>query len=140
MISPVVWALLAALSVDPNPQLGPADVVKIVADALRDSGHPSPNAGVYTAYRFASPGNHKITGPYGNFFRLVKLPENDPLRHAVQEDFDPLRLVGNAADQVVHAKTADGKTAAFRFSLSRQTDGACRGCWMIDAVGREPDR
>jgi Domain of unknown function (DUF5658) len=72
--------------------------------ALRNYNSPIPNAGVFTAYRFASPANPAVTGPYGHFLRLVRV-HSDP-----------------------------GRDAVFKFILSRQREGPYRSCWMVDGV------
>ena len=65
----------------PRPELTPAEVVRTVLAALRNNNSPLPNAGVFTAYYFASPANHTVTGPYGHFMGLVKQTRFAPLLH-----------------------------------------------------------
>jgi hypothetical protein len=109
-----------------------------VVRALENCNSPSPNAGIFTTYQFASPANRANTGPYGNFLRLVKNRAFAPLlmRHAVE--FGPLSVQGDHAEQEVSLRTGDGRRARFHFVLSRQTSeqtqGRCAGCWMVDQV------
>jgi hypothetical protein len=118
--------------------MGPGEVIQAVVLALGDRNSPSPNAGIYTAYQFASPANRANTGPYGKFLRLVMDPAFAPLltRHA--SGFGPLEVVGDHAEQEVSLQMDDGTIALFRFVTSRQsseqTRGRCAGCWMVDQV------
>lgn len=133
-----VWMTLAsALALDPNPSMDPAQVVKTVAEALGSADSPVPNAGIFIAYRFSSPAIHRIMGPYGRFMQVAKHPDFAPLLATHPREYGPVRVAGEAADQVVNVRMPDGRSVAFRFSLSRQKDGFCRGCWMLDAVQRE---
>jgi hypothetical protein len=118
--------------------MGPGEVIQAVVLALEDRNSPSPNAGIFTAYQFASPANRANTGPYGRFLRLVMNPAFAPLlaRHA--SGFGPLQVAGDHAEQEVSLQMEDGSIALFRFVASRQsseqTHGRCTGCWMLDQV------
>ena len=122
----------------PNSGIGPGEVIQAVVRALENYNSPSPNAGIFTAYQFASPANRTNTGPYGNFLRLIKNPAFAPLlvRHATE--FGPLAVQGDHAEQEVSLRTDDGRVARFYFVLSRQssqqTQGRCAGCLMVDQV------
>jgi hypothetical protein len=137
---PAIWLLFAvwpAKAVGPSPSLAPADVVRIVMTALQHNDSPLPNAGIFTAYAFASPANHAATGPYGHFLGLVRTAEYEPLLHPHPFEGGNIAMRGDFARQIVtiHLKTGD---VWFRFRLRRQQDGACRGCWMIDGVSKRP--
>ncbi|MDP9112549.1 MAG: DUF4864 domain-containing protein, partial [Acidobacteriota bacterium] len=99
---------------------------------------PAPNAGIFLVYQFASAANRQISGPYGKFLRLVKLPEFAPLLARGVITYGPLALTGDHAEQEVNIHLADGRSARFRFAVSRQasppTPGRCAGCWMVDQV------
>ncbi|HEV2201710.1 MAG TPA: DUF4864 domain-containing protein [Bryobacteraceae bacterium] len=132
-------AWLALLSwVQPNPGMAPGEVVAAVVDALRHNNSPHPNAGVLTVYHFASPANRRVTGPYGHFFRLVKSPAYQLLFHAAAVEFGEIHMQGDRASQDVATRASGGESATFRFDLSRQPDGPCAGCWMVDGVTRLP--
>lgn len=139
MISAAAWLILPALALSvprPNPARGPAEVIRLVAGALQNNDSPAPNAGVFTAYQFASPGNRAVTGPYGRFLRIVKSQESRPLfgRHA--EEFGELAIHGDEAEQDVRVYPDNGPAVTYRFLLSRQTTSDCAGCWLINGVVR----
>lgn len=124
-------------SVRPDPALAPEQVVRIVVEALRSRNSPSPNAGIYTVYGFASPANHTVTGPYGHFLGLVKSPNFASLLGSEPVEIRRSRVVQNDAEVqvVVHSKRAGDRSFGFR--LHRQENAPYRGCWMVDGVARE---
>jgi len=122
----------------PNSTLSPGDVIRTVVEAMQNRDSPSPNAGIFTVYQFASPANRAQTGPYGNFLRLVKDPAFGPLFSGRANRYGPLSVAGNRAQQKVCFRVADGGMVWFLFAVSRQTSeqtrGRCTDCWMVDGV------
>ena len=139
MISAGAWAILLGLTVSlprPNATLGPAEVIRTIAAALQNNDSPIPNAGVFTAYQFASPANRANTGPYGRFLRIVRSEETLPLFGKRAQEFGELVMRGDQAVQDVRVQSDGGPAITYRFSVSRQKAGACAGCWMVDGVVR----
>lgn len=119
----------------PLADLTPGDVVKTVVNALRNCNSPSPNAGVFVAYRFASPANHASTGPYGRFLRAVKSGAFAPMLRVYPSELDSIEINGKA-EQILRVHLNRDHDVAFKFTLSRQRDGPYRDCWMVDSVQR----
>jgi hypothetical protein len=139
MISAGAWVVLLGLTVSPprpNAALSPAEVIQTVAAALQNNNSPMPNAGIFTAYQFASPGNRAATGPYGRFFRIVKSGDSAPLFGKRAQEFGEIIIHGDKAEQDVRVPAAGGTALTYRFTLSRQSAGQCVGCWMVDGVVR----
>ena len=118
----------------PAPELGPEDVVKIQLAALRDND--AYDAGIEVCFRFASPGNKVNTGPVERFGRMIKQGPYALMLSYLDAKYAPIEIVDDRARQRV---TLIGATEAvtYVFLLSRQTEaaeGACKGCWMTDAV------
>ena len=140
LLSGLYWWQLAFVAAQPlpNPNLGPDQVIRTVVEALHNHNSPTTNAGIFTIYQFASPANRQNTGPYGKFLRLVKLPEFALLLARGDTTYGPLALAGDHAEQQVNIHLDDGRSAQFRFVVSRQTSqqtqGRCAGCWMVDQV------
>jgi hypothetical protein len=113
-------------------------VIRTVVEALQNPHSPSPNAGIFTVYQFASLANRANTGPYGNFLRLLKLPGFVPLFSGHADSYGPLAVSGDHAEQWVRFRVEGGRVVWFRFAVSRQTSqqtrGRCTGCWMVDGV------
>ncbi len=53
-------------------------------------------------------------------------------------EYDPIEISGDMAIQRVVLIDANGRANVYIFSLSKQTDGACKDCWMTDSVTVEP--
>lgn len=53
-----------------------------------------------------------------------------PYRHVL----GPIEIDGDYAEQTLTIFLENGKVAIYRFSVSRQSEGPLRGCWMIDGV------
>jgi hypothetical protein len=140
LLNGICWLQLAFAAAQPlpNPSLGPDQVIRTVVEALHNRNSPTTNAGIFTVYQFASPANRQNTSPYGKFLRLVKLPDFAPLLARGVTTYGSLALTGDHAEQEVKIHLDDGRSAQFRFVVSRQTtqqtQGHCSGCWMVDQV------
>ncbi len=122
-------------SLVPSPELTPEQVVQIQLNSLRhnDSG----NRGIEVAFRFASPDNKLRTGPLPRFIRMIKQGLYSLMLAYDNVDYDPVEIVEGYARQRV-TLIGSGLIVAYEFYLSRQTEGACIGCWMTDAVVAKP--
>lgn len=120
----------------PHPRLLPEEVIELQLAALRRNDEPTPDAGIATAFEFASPGNRAFTGPLERFIALVKSPHYAPMLNHRAATFGPLDIEGDFATQQVMLLDASGESAIYGFELSRQTDGPYQGCWMTDSVLR----
>jgi hypothetical protein len=119
----------------PDPAYAPARVVEIQLTALADNDDPFENAGVGTAYNFASPANRRATGPLDRFTRMVTGPRYGPMVDHVEATRGPLERDGDQAEQVVTLTGPDGRTATYAFGLSLASGGDLEGCWLTDRVG-----
>jgi len=122
----------------PDARLTPERVVRTITSALSHNNVPLPNAGIFTAYRFASPANHAVTGPYGQFLRIVKTPGFTPMLGDHPTEFGTLARSGDRASQVMRIRIAQGKVVAYRWDLSLQRKEPYRGSWMVDGVSPLP--
>ncbi len=126
----------ATQSSGPAPTLTPDAVVRLVMEALARNDHPAADAGIATAFSFASPGNKQLTGPLSRFIPMVKTPLYQPLLNHATIDYGPIRVDGVYAEQLVTVTSEQGEPAAFLFTLSRQAEGEYEDCWMTDGVTR----
>ena len=128
---------LSVLSAEvaPSPEHPPARVVAIQLEALRLNDEA--DRGIAVAFRFASPANKALTGPFPRFAFMI---HNGPYRAMldyVTAIYDPVVVSERKAVQRVTLVSRKG-TYTYVFYLSRQTSGPCRDCWMTDAVTVEP--
>jgi hypothetical protein len=132
--------LVAATRVgDPEPSaaLAPEAVVRIQVEAMGRNDDPAPDAGIATAFRFASPGNRAATGPLARFAAMVHGPAYRDLLDFERAAYGDLHVAGDRAAQRVTLTRADGREVRYVFTLSRQRGGAYDGCWMTDGVAPE---
>jgi hypothetical protein len=123
-------------SAAPTPELAPDDVIAIVLDAL---AHNDPeDRGLAVVFAFASPVNRAAVGPLDRFSDLARDDAYRPLLGHVRAVRGAIRMDGERATQRVVVTTPSGDQAVYTFTLSRQSDGAYKGCWMTDGVTREP--
>jgi len=120
----------------PSLQHQPADVVRIVVEALANNDKPFADAGIATTYAFASPANKASTGPLAKFTRMVKSPAYGIMVDHLEHEFSEVVRMGDRAYQMVRILGASGAEVVFAFRLGLQQDGDFAGMWMTDAVWR----
>ncbi|RCU48349.1 DUF4864 domain-containing protein [Haloplanus salinus] len=118
----------------PDPSYGPERVVGIQLEALATNDDPIPDAGIKTAYNFASPANRRQTGPLDRFVRMVEGPQYAPMIDHEDAIRGPLERTESRADQQVTLTGPDGRTETYRFGVSKQSGGSLDGCWLTDRV------
>ena len=118
----------------PAPDDGPAAALRRQLDALADDDAPTDDAGIETAYNFASPAIRRRTGSYDRFARLLRSPRYAPLVDHVEAVTGPLERDWNEATRRVTVTGPDGRTRTYEFRLSPAATGPFRNCWQTDAV------
>ena len=137
-----VFTLHAAITEQPETQglpqpstdQQPADVVRIVIEALAKNDEPYSNAGIATTFAFASPANKINTGPLPKFTQMVRTPAYGIMIDHVEHEFSEVVLMESDAYQMVRIRGVKGDEAIFAFRLSQQAGGKYDGMWMTDAV------
>src|SRR5678815_1965060 len=102
----VIWNLYTVLAVllateNPKRAAEPGEAIQTVTTALRHNDSPLPNAGIYTAFQYASPANLAVTGPYGRFLGLVKHADFAPLLRDSPRELGALVAAGDHAEQIL---------------------------------------
>lgn len=118
----------------PDPGYGPEQVVRIQLGAFADNDRPVENAGIKTAYNFASPANRRATGPLDRFVEMVEGPRYSPMIDHVEARTDPFERTGDRTQQRVTLTGPDGRTVTHRFGLSVCSEAPIDGCWLTDSV------
>ncbi len=118
----------------PDPSRGPGAVVETQLTALADNDAPVENAGIKTAYNFASPANRRATGPLDRFIEMVEGPQYAPMIDHVSAVTGPVERDGSRATQRVTLTGPRGRTVTYRFGVSKGADGPFDGCWLTDRV------
>ncbi len=121
----------------PAPGLTPAEVVRIQLEALRENG--TDDRGIAVAFRFASPGNKRSTGPLPRFAAMIKEGPYALMLRFTDADYAPVQVRGRFAAQRVTLAAPGQVPVSYVFYLSRQdTDGPLKECWMTDGVNVVP--
>ena len=131
-------AAVAAHATQPAPTLGPEEVVVSVLEALSRNDQPTKDRGIEVTFSFASPANRAMIGPLDRFGDLVREEVYRPLLYHSHAVRGAMKVVGDRAQQRVIITSVGGQRVAYTFTLSRQSDGPFKGCWMTDGVTREP--
>lgn len=127
-----------APNLQPDPRLSPEEVVRIQVEALQNNDEA--DTGIEITFRFASPSNKQATGPLFRFAQLVKNPVYRPMLNHKLAEYGPLKQSGDTATQRVTIVEQDGSATVYLFSLSRQSEPPCQGCWLTDSVTVVPTR
>jgi hypothetical protein len=136
----IFWNLLVVLTALIGPEQHarrasePGEAIQAVTAALRNNNSPMPNAGIFTAFQFASPANHASTGSYGSFLMIAKTADYAPMLHDNPHELTGLVVSGDHAEQILRVKSKQGGVASYKFVVARQNDGG----WMVDGVIRVP--
>jgi hypothetical protein len=110
-------------------------VVRIQLEALRRNNQPTPDAGIATAFRFASAANRQATGPLERFAQMLHNPLYLPMLGLAGADFGPTIVEGDEARVQVVLFGGDGRIAAYDFTLGLDPE---TGCWLTDGVMLAP--
>ena len=126
----------------PNAELTPATIVEIVIDALAKNDEPYPNAGIETAFNFASPANKAVTGPLDRFVTLVNGPVFGKMVNHRDSTLSRVVIENGMAIRLVQIISAEGETVYYAFRLGLQQSGDYTGMWLTEAVWplKNPDR
>ena len=122
----------------PSEEMGPADVVKIQLGAMEANDEPFPNAGIATAFKFASPSNREQTGPLKRFILMIKGPAYRPMVEFDRVEYGPLEKQGETRARQMVALYRDGEPepAVYGFILGKQQEEPVTGFWMTESVMR----
>ncbi len=118
--------------VAPSPDLNPSEVIRIQVEALRNNSLL--DEGIELTYRFASPGNKRVTGPLVRFTAMVRSAPYDRLLNHRSARYGPLAVSDGQAYQRVMITDSQGEEIAYHWVMSRQSEGQFKDCWMTDAV------
>lgn len=125
-----------AQTLEPEPSIGPQQVVEIQMKAMQRNNYPYENHGIEVAYRFASPANKENTGPLERFTQMVNNDIYRSLLNARRYGLDAIEVEGDIAVQKVTLIDEEDQPVVYFFQLSRQKDGNFKDCWLTDSVVR----
>jgi len=106
-------------------------VIHIQVEALRNND-PATDEGIATVWRFASPANKRVTGPYRAFASTIR-SRYRPLLTAETISYAPLTRDRDRVTREV-AVTTNTVTTRYEWVLTRQSRTPYEGCWMTSGV------
>jgi len=118
----------------PEPSRGPGAVVETQLAALADNDTPVENAGIKTAYNFASPANRRATGPLDRFIEMVERSRYAPMIDHTTAVTGPVERDGSQATQRVTLTGPQGRSVTYRFGVSKGSSDPVADCWLTDRV------
>jgi hypothetical protein len=118
----------------PAPDLEAQAAVRLQLAALARNDDPFADAGIETAWGFASPANRETTGPLERFRTLFDSPVYAPMVDHLAARTSAARGAGGGALVGVVLTAQDGRERGYLFRLSRHDTEDCSACWMTDSV------
>ncbi len=118
---------------EPNVQITPEQVVRIVIEALKTNDPSKNDDGIATVFEFASPGNKSATGPLQRFTKMIKGGFGQMLNH-IDSEFGPMEIKENTALQAVWLTTRSGQQIGYVFQIGKQVGGEFNDMWMTESV------
>lgn len=119
------------LSQSPTCERPPGLVIHIQVEALRNND-PATDEGIRTAWRFASPANKEVTGPYRAFASTIR-SRYQPLLTAERITYGPIAREGDRVTRRVTVRTGNA-TTSYEWVVTRQSTTPYEGCWMTSGV------
>ena len=119
----------------PDEDKSARKIVKIQIEAMAENNEPYEDAGIETAFNFASPENKASTGPIDRFKKMVKNP-----RYRQMLNSNSYRIqetdIGEKQGLIRAELENEDSIVTYEFNVGIQESGEYEGCWMTDSVLR----
>ena len=141
IISKVLVLLLITISISkaeilkPSSNINPKEVVKIQLTGLQKNDFKFKDSGIEQTWNFAHPNNKKVTGPLGNFKRMLKGDSYqmmiDHLSHTITQlgstdKWSQFEVIILDKSKIYHK---------FNWQVEKYTeDGELKDCWLTTMV------
>ena len=141
IIFKVLIFLLISISISkadllkPNSKIEPSEVVKIQLIGLQKNDLSYKDSGIEQTWNFAHPNNKKVTGPLGNFKRMIKGDAYQMMINHLSHTVTQLGIEENWAQFEVVILDKNKIYHKFNWQVERYTlDGALKDCWLTTMV------
>ena len=119
----------------PNSQIEPSEVVKIQLIGLQKNDLSYKDSGIEQTWNFAHPNNKKVTGPLGNFKRMIKGDAYQMMINHLSHTITQLGIEDNWAQFEVVILDKNKIYHKFNWQVEKYTlDGALKDCWLTTMV------
>ncbi|MDA9650465.1 hypothetical protein N9T21_01290 [Candidatus Pelagibacter sp.] len=119
----------------PNNKIEPSEVVKIQLIGLQKNDQGYKDSGIEQTWNFAHPNNKKVTGPLGNFKRMIKGDTYQMMINHLSHTITQLGMEDNWAQFEVVILDKNKIYHKFNWQVEKYTlDGALKDCWLTTMV------
>ena len=141
IIFKIIIFLLISISISkadllkPNSKIEPSEVVKIQLIGLQKNDLSYKDSGIEQTWNFAHPNNKKVTGPLGNFKRMLKGDAYQMMINHLSHTVTQLGIEDNWAQFEVVILDKNKIYHKFNWQVEKYTlDGALKDCWLTTMV------
>ena len=121
--------------IKPNSNIEPSEVVKIQLIGLQKNDLGYMDSGIEQTWNFAHPNNKKVTGPLGNFKRMIKGDAYQMMINHLSHTITQLGIEDNWAQFEVVILDKNKIYHKFNWQVEKYTeDGELKGCWLTTMV------
>tara|TARA_Y100000992_G_scaffold20183_1_gene11668 strand:- start:237 stop:710 length:474 start_codon:yes stop_codon:yes gene_type:complete len=120
---------------NPNNTISPKEVVKIQLAGLQKNDLEYKDSGIEQTWKFAHPNNKKVTGPLGNFKRMIKGASYQMMIGHLSHTITELGSSDKWAQFEVIILDKDKMYHKFNWQVEKYTqDGNLKDCWLTTMV------
>jgi hypothetical protein len=137
----ILFLLLISISISkaeilkPSSALKPVDVVKIQLTGLQKNDFDFKDGGIEQTWNFAHPNNKKVTGPLGNFKRMIKGDSYQMMINHLSHTVTQLGSKNNWAQFEVVILDNNKIYHKFNWQVEKYTlEGVLKDCWLTTMV------
>ena len=142
---PLIFKVLALLLITipiskadilkPNSNIKPKEVVKIQLSGLQKNDLNFKDSGIEQTWNFAHPNNKKVTGPLGNFKRMLKGDSYQMMINHLSHTITQLGSSDKWAQFEVIILDKNKIYHKFNWQVEKHTeDGELKDCWLTSMV------
>ena len=141
IISKVLVLLLITISITkaeilkPSSNINPKEVVKIQLTGLQKNDFKFKDSGIEQTWNFAHPNNKKVTGPLGNFKRMLKGDSYQMMIDHLSHTITQLGSTDKWAQFEVIILDKSKIYHKFNWQVEKYTEeGELKDCWLTSMV------
>jgi len=142
---PLIFKVLALLLITipiskadilkPNSNIKPKEVVKIQLSGLQKNDLNFKDSGIEQTWNFAHPNNKKVTGPLGNFKRMLKGNSYEMMINHLSHTITQLGSSNKWAQFEVVILDKNKIYHKFNWQVEKYTEeGELKDCWLTSMV------
>jgi len=119
----------------PSSEINPKEVVKIQLTGLQKNDFNFKDSGIEQTWNFAHPNNKKVTGPLGNFKRMLKGDSYQMMINHLSHTITQLGSTDKWAQFEVIILDKSKIYHKFNWQVEKYTeDGELKDCWLTTMV------